>query len=351
MTSPHVESRTQVHSKNAVLPNQSCLPADPLAVTAAIENFQLGQGDLSFLWIDNWATIPDSESSRVDGRTHGIALSESGNVIVLHQASPAVLIYDHQGNLLDAWGDRFPGAHGLTLVKEGAEEFLWLADSSTGEVVKTTLDGESILNIEPPNLPIYDSSPYKPTDVAVDEERYGGTGDIWVTDGYGSSYIHRYDKFGNYLQSINGTEGSAGAFRCPHSIWIDIRKIDPELYIADRANHRVQVYDLQGRYRRTFGSSFLTSPCAFAAYNDYLIIPELHAKVTILDAQDNLVCVLGENELVCEIEGWPNLPDEHLMAGRFNSPHGVAADGNGNIYIAEWIIGGRITKLVKRLVM
>lgn len=325
-------------------------PHEQASIPTAIEHFQLGQGKFSYLWIDNWATIPDTESGRVDGRTHGIALSECGNVIVLHQADPAVVIYDNYGNLLDAWGDRFPGAHGLTIVKEGTEEFLWIADSTTGEVVKTTLDGKTVLNIAPPQIPAHCEQDFKPTNVAVDEERFGGRGDIWIADGYGSNHVYRYDKHGNYLHSIDGTEGTAGPFSCPHSVWIDIRKIDPELYVADRGNQRVQVYDLEGNFKRTFGSDFLTSPCAFASFDQYLIIPELKAKVTILDAQDRLVCALGDNEPVCELNDWPNLPHSLTMPGRFNSPHDAVADAHGNIYVAEWLISGRITKLVKRLI-
>ncbi|MEM7131554.1 MAG: hypothetical protein AAF702_34890 [Chloroflexota bacterium] len=319
-----------------------------------LDVFHVGRGDLAYLWLDHWVNLPETPSqtsnNQDDARTHGIALSETGNVIIFHQADPAVLIYNSTGELLDRWGDRFPGAHGLTLVKEGKEEFLWLADSVTGEVVKTTLAGQEIQSIVPPDCVIYDVCAYKPTSVAVDEERFGGSGDIWVADGYGASYLHRYDKKGNYLQSINGTEGPAGKFRCPHNIWIDNRKLEPELYIADQENRRVQVYDLEGNFLRTFGEGILTSPSAFASYKDYLIIPELRGRVTILDSQDNFVCYLGENEAVCEIDGWPNLPSDLLMVGRFNSPHDVATDPDGNIYLVEWVIGGRVTKLVKKLI-
>ena len=100
-----------------------------------------------------------------------------------------------------------------------------------------------------------------------------------MTDGYGTSYIHCYDKAGHYIDSITGNEGEAGAFKCPHSIFMDTRKAQPELYIADRGNRRVQVYDVEGNYLRAFGADFLTSPCAFAVSCERLIIPELRARV------------------------------------------------------------------------
>lgn len=305
----------------------------------------VGPSKLRYQWAEHWVRIPPTTTGQADGRTHGIAVTRQGHIVVFHQADPAVVIYSAEGALLTSWGNRFPGAHGLTLVQEGAEDFLWLADSKTGEVVKTTLDGHTVLNLQKPALSLYDNGKYAPTWVAVHEERHGGNGDIWVTDGYGMSYIHCYDREGRYIDSINGSAGEAGAFKCPHSIFMDTRKGQPELYIADRGNRRVQVYDVEGNYLRVFGADFLTSPCAFASSGERLLIPELRARVAILDGQDRLLGYLGENEIVCDLPGWPNHPDGLIHPGHFNSPHGVAADAQGNIYVTEWIIGGRITKL------
>jgi DNA-binding beta-propeller fold protein YncE len=308
---------------------------------------RIGSNGQTYEWVEQWAHIPDTPSGRENGRTHGVVVSESGNILVFNQANPAVLTYNPAGELIGSWGERFLGAHGMTLVKEGNTEYLWLTDQNTCEVVKTTLDGQTVMNLQRPNLPVYEKANYAPTWVAVNEERFGGNGDIWVTDGYGSNYVHRYDKSGRYLNSINGEEGKTGAFSCPHGIWVDVRKPEPELYIADRSNHRVQVYDPQGTYKRSFGADLLTSPDGFVTYGEYLLIPELFARLTILDAHDELVCHLGANEAAVKLPGWPNLPAEQIQAGKFNSPHGMAADAAGNLYVVEWIVGGRITKLVK----
>ena len=304
-------------------------------------------GDRAYEWIENWARTPDNESSRTNGRTHGVVVSEAGQVIVFHQANPAVLVFDADGTLQAAWGDRFAGAHGMTLVRDGDTEYLWLTDQTSGEVVKTTLDGQTVMNVERPDLPAYQGGNYAPTWVAVNQERHGGNGDIWVADGYGQNLIHRYDQTGRYLASINGEEGQAGAFKCPHGIWVDTRKAAPELYIADRGNRRVQVYDLDGQFKRAFGSDILTSPCGFVTHGDDLLIPELFARLTILDANDELVGYFGANEEVVGMAGWPNHPAEMIVPGKFNSPHGMAADHAGNLYVVEWIIGGRITKLAR----
>lgn len=309
---------------------------------------RIGGGEYSYEWVDGWARIPDSESGRANGRTHGVVVTETGRIMVFHQAEPAMLVFAPDGTLERAWGDRFAGAHGLTLVKEGSSEYLWLTDQYSGEVVKTTLDGQTVMTVERPDLPVYRDGKYSPTWVAVNDERFGGSGDIWVADGYGQSYVHRYDRSGAYLGSVNGAEGPAGAFRCPHGIWFDHRKPEPELYITDRGNRRIQVYSPEGRFKRVFGTDDAISPCMFCPYGDSVVIPEApyRARLTILDAADRWVCALGVNDEVCGAEGFPN--DRRLLQpGKFNSPHAVAADAAGSLFVVEWIIGGRITKLAK----
>lgn len=306
----------------------------------------IGEGQYRYRWIDRWAVVPDTPSALLNGRTHGVVVSELGNVLIFHQANPAVLVYDPDGRLLDAWGERFPGAHGMTLVAEGEDEFLWLTDQDSGEVVKTTLDGTLVQSISKPDHEAYRSGKYAPTWVAINEERYGGNGDVWVADGYGSGLVHRFDKTGRYEGSLSGAEGAAGRFDCPHGIMFDYRTGKPELTIADRGNKRFQVYDQLGNYQRPFQDG-LSCPCASIILGSDLLVPELNAKLTILDRNNKFVCHLGDNEPTVNIKGWPDHPRSLIVPGKFNSPHSMAADAQGNLFVVEWIIGGRITKLEK----
>jgi len=298
----------------------------------------------TYRWIENWVTIPESKLSATKGRTHGIDVTRDGNLLVFHQSDPAVLIYDAAGKLLDRWG-HFPGAHALTRVEENGTEYLWLVDQETREVVKTTLFGEEIQRIDRPIHPEYEQKQYIPTWVAVNEVRFGGNGDIWVADGYGASLVHRYDVSGKLLETLDGTTG-AGRFKCPHGIWFDFRKQPGRLWVADRGNCRAQIFDATGRFERVFGDDFMTSPCGFAQFEDKVLVPELKARLTILDADDQLLQILGHHDEVSEQEGWPNRR-EYLEPGKCNSPHDACADAHGNLYLAEWIIGGRVTKLVR----
>jgi hypothetical protein len=310
------------------------------------ENMIIGSEKFQYKWIENWVTIPDTPSGKLNGRTHGVVVTEENLIVIFNQANPAILILDADGNLIKSWGERFVGAHGLTLIKTDSEEYLWLTDKFSGEVLKTTLEGVEVLNVEKPALDIYKENKYSPTWVAEFEEEKNGNGDIWIADGYGSSLVHRYDKNGNYIQTITGEKG-AGRFNCPHSLFFDYRKNEPELYIADRGNKRFQVYDLEGKFKRVFGDDFLGCPCGGIVKDDLLYVPELCARIAILDKEDNLICYLGQNENTCNIPTWPNHPKELIQPGKFNSPHHLAVDKNNNIYVVEWIIGGRITKLEK----
>lgn len=310
-----------------------------------------GRGDFTYQWIDNWAVIPGRDGHD-NGRTHGVVVSKSGDVLVFHQADPAVLVFDDAGKLKSSWG-AYPGAHGMALVEEGGDEYLWLTDQNSAQVVKTTLGGNVVQSIDKPPHDVYrDGGGYVPTWVAVNEERFGGNGDVWVADGYGSSLVHRYDKAGKYLATISGQKGEAGKFACPHGIAFNFRSGTPELYVADRGNKRVQVFDDQGRYLRCVGAVTLHSPCMFSFLGDLCLVPELSARVDILDRDDHLVATLGDNGFASTQPGWPNHNvtghPERIAPGKFNSPHGATFAPSGDIYVVEWILGGRITKLEKR---
>jgi hypothetical protein len=334
-------------------------------------SIQVGEDGQIYDWLEGWAEVPGPEEARIGWAHHGLAVTRSGELVGFHPERSEVVVLDGGGRFLRSWPVKLKEGHGITLVEEGGEEYLWLADPGSkmrrapggayeadeaadqGQVVKFDMGGSEVARLARPPHPAYGSGRYAPTSVAVDEGRHGGSGDIWAADGYGQSLVHRYRQDGTYVSSLSGEEG-AGRFKCPHGVFIDRRRAEAELWVADRGNARVQVYGLDGSFRRVVGQAFLDSPSAFATYGGNMVVAELRARLAVLGPDDELVCYLGENGEVCARPGWPNGVDEaehpvrmpHLHEGRFNSPHGLTVDADGNLYVAEWLIGGRMIKLV-----
>ena len=324
----------------------------------------------NYHWVEEWDGSRERTTESLSGWAHpGMAVTENQKIVTCDSGESRILVFSLDGDLEYSWVGDFTDAHGISVAKEGGEEIIWIADNGSkrkaehsyeyppgadqksGRVFKCRFGGEELLELPFPDHDAYRQSRYSPTSVAVDEIDCGGTGDVWVADGYGASLVHRFSNDGTYIMTIDGTEGE-GRFDCPHGIIIDRRKPLAELYVADRANSRIQVYNLAGEFVRSFGSQFLKTPSGFSVYRDLMVVAELDAKLTILDMDDQLVKHLFMDEKAPSRSGWPNeekgsalgRPSD-LRPGKFNSPHGMTIDTEGNIYVAEWLIGGRMTKL------
>ena len=329
--------------------------------------------NLDYRWVDDWGRTTQSKDSRLGWAHPGMATTRDGRLVTCDSGEALMKVFSQDGVLVQSWNGKFVDAHGITITGGDVNEEIWIADNgskrhivygydyapdaneTSGRVFKVAFGGKELLELPFPRHDAYKSERYAPTSVAVNEKSYGGNGDVWVADGYGASLVHRYSAEGNHLGTIDGTEG-AGKFDCPHGIFIDRRKVATgELYVADRANARVQVFNMEGHFLRNFGSAFLNSPSAFAVSGDVMIIAELQARLALIDADDRLISYLFPNEQIAEREGWPNEKNESgviarpstMEPGKFNSPHGLTVDNQGNIYVSEWLIGGRMVKLVK----
>lgn len=276
-------------------------------------------------------------------RTHGICELRDGRVVVFHQAVPAVLIYSPRGELLNRWGT-YPGAHGLTLIERAGEEFLWLTDEALGVAELVTLDGAVLQRLDRPPHPAYAYAPMSPTWVA-EEQLDGRPVRIWLADGYGAGLVHAYDGEGRYEFTLDGTSG-AGLFSCPHGIAVDPRPDKgSRLLVADRGNKRVQEFSSDGCFLRAWGEDFLHSPDMFAFRGDLCAIPELFGRVTVVDGGNNLVEHIGDQPNARHLRDWPNVADDLLRPGLFNSPHAAVWSRDGSLFVVEWIRYGRIAKL------
>jgi hypothetical protein len=325
----------------------------------------LGKGEHTYELVPGWGQLPDGKKY---GNTHAVVESQDGRIFI-HNESPtgdATCVFDADGKFIKSWGKQFAdGAHGMDIRTEGSEEFLYLAPTKMHKVFKTTLDGEVLMELDYPRLAMHQESggdvpDYQDKEITERggkkrlkkaEEFYVPTfialapnGDFYVTDGYGSNYVHRYNLKGEYVQSWGGTGKEPGRMNCPHGIWCDTRDPqNPVIVVADRANVRLQRFTLDGKLIDIVTDE-LRAPCHFSQRGTDLLIPDLKGRVTIIDKDNKLITHLGDNP---DPKKWANhgVKPAELTPGVFCTPHGATWDHAGNAYIVEWLPYGRVSKL------
>lgn len=317
-------------------------------------------------WEEDWVAPEVSLYAEDAWAHHDLAVTADGRIVGFRSGGDSFWILDREGRLLAEWPSDLGEGHGLTLVGPSGAEELWVADPGVtfardarglhdavlsaghGRVVVFDLEGARIAELPTPALSVYEEQTYRPTTVEVD---LAGAGDVWVADGYGASLVHKMSSRGEHLLTLSGEEG-AGRFDCPHWILIDRRRPGvPLVYVTDRGNDRIVVYDLDGNFLRTIDEG-LRAPSGLAISGERLVVAELQARLTILDRDDRVVERIGDDIDAVARPGWPNAVDADgrtirpdLRSGCFNSPHGLAVDLSGDIYVAEWVLGGRMARL------
>jgi hypothetical protein len=300
----------------------------------------VGEGDYRYRVNTGWPKLPADHRF---GTTHGVVEDAAGRIYIHHTGSPSIFVFEPDGTFVAAWGEAYAGgAHGAHLNREADGEYLYLAATSLGFVAKTTLGGEEILRIAtPPRADIYDDEHrFVPTETTV-----GPDGTIYIADGYGQSWVHRYSPAGDYQDSFGGPGSAPGQLDNPHGIMLDTRGAKPRILVSDRKNVRLQYFDLEGRHLGVV-EGMLRFPCTTIQWNDHLFIPDLHSRLTILGPDDTLVAHLADWPECWTRDGWPNLPQTEWVPGRVSSPHDLHVDAAGNIYLAEWLSEGtgKVTK-------
>jgi hypothetical protein len=311
----------------------------------------IGDGEHTYECIHGWGKLPDSV---VWGETHGVAIDEAGLVYIKHRSRApepvdAVVVFDPDGNCVRSFGKEYhQGGHGIDIRKENGQEFLYLADVFHKKVVKTDLLGEHVWEMTyPQEAGVYASDEkYSPTNVA-----FAPDGGFYIGDGYGSHYIHQYDANAKWVRTWGGEGTDPGKMRTPHGLWLDNRPgREPRLVVADRANARLQYFTLDGQFIEIVnGVSF---PAHFDIRGSELLVPDLHARVTIMDIDNQVVTHLGYDQAWTDtvLNGgkFPVRGDTaQWQPGRFIHPHDACWDRDGNIFVAEWVPTGRVTKLRK----
>ena len=309
----------------------------------------VGTGKHTYEALHDWGELPPDIKY---GNTHGVVEDSQGHIYVHHtvhatsESADSMVVFDENGKFVKSWGKEFKGGpHGLHIQKEGSTEFLYLCDTARGIVMKATLNGEAVFTLGyPDESAAYQPGPdgkkpkYSPTNLAI-----APNGDLFVGDGYGSSYINQYNRKGEYIRTFGGKGKEAGKLDCPHGIIVDRRGATPVLTVADRGNARIQRFTLDGAHLDFVGGTNL--PCHFNFFkNGDVVVPDLGARVTLLDQHNQVIANLGDDSA----STWRDtrkLSRDRFTPGKFVAPHGACFDHKGNIFVVEWVEVGRVTKL------
>jgi hypothetical protein len=295
--------------------------------------------------------------------THGVAVDAEGLIYVKHRTKTAevmdsIVVFDAQGKFVRSFGKEYHGGgHGIDIRRDGGEEFLYLCDNK-GTIAKKTLKGETVWQQTAPKVDVYKGArpfvvktpgkygkgvKFSPTNIA-----FAPDGGFWVGDGYGSHYIIRYDKDAKATGYFGGLGSKKGQFETPHGLWWDDRPgREAGLVICDRANARLQYFDVEGKY--TGSVNEVLFPADIDTRGNVMVVPDLHARITLLDKSNDVIAHLGDDpawrkEVLGDNFSMRRQP-ARWQNGRFIHPHDACFDHQGNLYVAEWVAIGRINFL------
>ncbi len=282
-----------------------------------------GYGDYRYEIDLGWAKLPEGWSLH---EVADVAVDGQDRVYIFNRGEHPMVILDRDGHLVKAWGEGlFSRAHGLTIV----DGVLYCADDGDHTVRKCTPDGEVLMTLGVPNQPAtyLGGQPFnRPTKVAV-----AADGSLYISDGYGNARVHKYTAQGEYLFSWGQFGCQPGEFNLVHSVCLDSQG---RVYIADRENHRVQVFDGNGAFLTQWNN--LHRPCGLHIDGDRVYIGQLPTSLPVNADYPNIGARVSVHDLEGHLLSWVGAKHAGDQAPeQFYAPHGLAVDSQGNIYVGE----------------
>lgn len=336
-------------NRRKFLTQSSCLSLGIMAVpaysnafsVAASKDIIIGHNSHQYKVNMNWGNLNPLRTPVKD--CHEIVQDSKGRIVLLtNHTKNNVIIYDKSGNLLESWGTDFPGAHGLTLVKENGEDFLLITDYERNQIIKTTIDGKTVFEIDYPA----DSGKYarkedfKPTETAVLEN-----GDFYVADGYGEQYIIHYNHKGELLHIFGGKGTENHQFLNAHGICFDNRdSSNPSLLVSARELNILKRFSLDGEYLSSYKvpGALICRPVIHKKEIYFAVLKSKEAP----NNDSGFLLIMDENNEVVSCPGATapsykhnNLENLYQTIRLFQHPHDVCVDDDENVYVAQWNSG------------
>ncbi len=314
----------------------------PVLAADEVQPVRMGCGLMTFDTVPGWGLRPDGHSAL--GPTHGaVVIDKDGNIYT--SAGKGVVVFSPDGKVVQSYlGDKYSNIHDMEIRDEAGVEFIYGARNNNAEGIKFNAhSGEIVLKLPFPEESGLNLKKFNPTAITV-----APNGDIFLSDGYASNRIFKFDKTGKYLMHFGSPGNDLKQFNTAHGMTLDTRYDPPRLLICDR-NHqpkgRLLHYDLDGNYIGEVVTG-LGMPTSVAIWGDYVSVPDLHGRLVILDKSNTIIAVLGHNSDPKQRANY-NVPQPQWIEGIFSGTHGSYWDQDGNLYVQDWNVSGRIMKLVR----
>jgi DNA-binding beta-propeller fold protein YncE len=303
----------------------------------------VGSGKFRYEVATGWERLP---AGWRHGDVTNVVTDAQDRVYVFNRSDHPVIVYGRDGQFLRSWGEGiFARPHGISITREG---LLFCTDDKDHTVRKFTAEGTLVQTLGTPGTPSdtgyaggahphslatiqRGAGPFnRPTRVAQ-----APNGELYIADGYGNARVHHFTAAGELLDSWGEPGDQPGHFNLPHAVWV---QPDGRVFVCDRENDRVQIFDPAGRYLTAWTD--LARPAdLYITPENYVVIGELAltageytmagkritrtcpSQVSIRDLEGNLLARWGA-------------PDPFAPDG-FASAHGIWVDAHGDIYVSE----------------
>lgn len=319
----------------------------PPAAKEITEVVRTGNGQFTYETVPGFGKLADGSDF---GPTHGgVVVDKDGMVYVSTDGKESLVVFKPDGTFVKTIASEAQGLHGMQIVTEGDKQFIYgaqlnaygnkkLKEKTKLRAVKLDLEGKVLLEIPNEKSGEIEGGMKGITGIAVAPD-----GSIFVSMGYGSNLIHKFDQEGKLIKTFGGRGTGKDKFKTCHGLAIDTRFGEPRLLVCDRENRRIVHLDLEGNWIGVY-TTHLRRPCSVSFFGDYCAVAELEARVVILDKNGTPVAFVGDNP---NKKQWANfgVKPEEQTSGIFSAPHGLSFDKDGNLYVQDWNTTGRVTKL------
>ena len=289
-------------------------------------NIEWGNGNWHYEAVPGWDKLPDGWAYR---DVAGVAVDSKDQVYVFNRGRHPVIVFDRDGNFVRSFGeDQFRRAHGIDI---GPDDSIYLTDDDLQCVHKFSASGKLVLTIGIPGkkAAVLSGDPF----CGCTHTALSPTGEIYVSDGYHNARVHKFAPDGRHLLSWGGAGTDPGEFNIVHNIVTDEAGW---VYVADRENHRIQVFDANGRYETQWNN--LHRPCGLyreRRNSEVFYIGELGPQMSVNAHWTNL----GPRVSICDRHGKrvSRLGGDRAgeLPGQFVAPHSLATDARGDLYVGE----------------